>query len=380
VVSQQRSGDLLIVTARASTPDGRTDEEIGVVSLNDNAGKPLTGEGLANAMMRGVTKAKRRVTLSICGLGWLDETEVGSVPGARRVRVADTGEILGPDEADEADEPPPAPAPRRLAAPAAAQAAPAAVQAERPAVQAAQAGQRWDAAALRAEWRRRAALLDRHGLEHPPEPAADADRVALNTACGKLTGVLADAYDRLYADAAVAAGGAAGGPAAVLPAKLDVRTSGWTALEPAYAELYGAWAALYDEEPDGADRADRGEPDAEDGAAPDGGGDPDEPDFWDGAEVHFGPGTGRTERLLERELGRALPGLEAPPAERAGHEAHSAGRQRVQMPTRPQLNLLAELGEKLRREVDAQGLTRGQAAELIEALTAEYARRQEGGA
>jgi hypothetical protein len=33
-------------------------------------------------MMKAVTKAKRRVTLSICGLGMLDETEVDSVPGA----------------------------------------------------------------------------------------------------------------------------------------------------------------------------------------------------------------------------------------------------------------------------------------------------------
>jgi len=44
--------------------------------------KGLTGDSLCNAMMKSVTKAKRRVTLSICGLGLLDETEVDSVPGA----------------------------------------------------------------------------------------------------------------------------------------------------------------------------------------------------------------------------------------------------------------------------------------------------------
>jgi hypothetical protein len=33
-------------------------------------------------MMKAETKAKRRVTLSICGLGMLDETEVADIPGA----------------------------------------------------------------------------------------------------------------------------------------------------------------------------------------------------------------------------------------------------------------------------------------------------------
>ena len=34
-------------------------------------------------MITGNTKAKRRVTLSFCGLGILDETEIESIPGAR---------------------------------------------------------------------------------------------------------------------------------------------------------------------------------------------------------------------------------------------------------------------------------------------------------
>jgi len=41
------------------------------------------GEALANALMKASTKAKRRLTLSLCGLGFLDETEVGTIPGAR---------------------------------------------------------------------------------------------------------------------------------------------------------------------------------------------------------------------------------------------------------------------------------------------------------
>src|SRR5262249_53952504 len=35
--------------------------------------------------MRALTKAKRRVTLSICGLGMLDESEIESIKGAERV-------------------------------------------------------------------------------------------------------------------------------------------------------------------------------------------------------------------------------------------------------------------------------------------------------
>jgi hypothetical protein len=63
--------DCYIVTALASLPDGRTDESIGAVPI---AG--LKGEVRANALMKAETKAKRRVTLAICGLGMLDETEV----------------------------------------------------------------------------------------------------------------------------------------------------------------------------------------------------------------------------------------------------------------------------------------------------------------
>jgi hypothetical protein len=55
-------------------PNGRQDESIGAVNI---AG--LKGENRANAMMKAETKAKRRVTLSICGLGLLDETEVETV-------------------------------------------------------------------------------------------------------------------------------------------------------------------------------------------------------------------------------------------------------------------------------------------------------------
>lgn len=63
-----------VVTANAQDAKGRVDESTGAVPVEG-----VKGENLANAMMKAETKAKRRVTLSICGLGLLDESEVGSV-------------------------------------------------------------------------------------------------------------------------------------------------------------------------------------------------------------------------------------------------------------------------------------------------------------
>jgi hypothetical protein len=89
-IVKENIGDLYVVTASAQLPNGRTDEEIGAVNV-----KGLFGENLANAMMKACTKAKRRVTLSICGLGMLDETEVETIRDARPVHVdQSTGEII----------------------------------------------------------------------------------------------------------------------------------------------------------------------------------------------------------------------------------------------------------------------------------------------
>jgi len=66
------------VTAAATLPEGRQDESIGAVPIEG-----LKGESKANAMMKAETKAKRRVTLSICGLAFLDESEVDSVREAQ---------------------------------------------------------------------------------------------------------------------------------------------------------------------------------------------------------------------------------------------------------------------------------------------------------
>ncbi|EHW5913506.1 hypothetical protein K3G75_001038 [Campylobacter coli] len=67
-------GDIYMVTAYAATPDGRTDCDTGALNI-----KNLSGDNLANAIMKAITKAKRRVTLSICGLGMLDESELETI-------------------------------------------------------------------------------------------------------------------------------------------------------------------------------------------------------------------------------------------------------------------------------------------------------------
>ncbi|MBK9216944.1 MAG: hypothetical protein IPM59_15390 [Chloracidobacterium sp.] len=65
------------MTVTAKDSKGRSDSDIGVVPKSDMGGN------LSNALMKAVTKAKRRVTLSICGLGMLDETEIETIPNAQ---------------------------------------------------------------------------------------------------------------------------------------------------------------------------------------------------------------------------------------------------------------------------------------------------------
>jgi hypothetical protein len=91
IVSREMIDGMYVVTCAAATPSGRTDAATGVVDLSK-----LSGEAKANGMMKAETKAKRRVTLSICGLGLMDESEVDSVPHARKVSVEDahSGRLL----------------------------------------------------------------------------------------------------------------------------------------------------------------------------------------------------------------------------------------------------------------------------------------------
>jgi hypothetical protein len=104
ITAREHIEGVYVVTARATLPDGRSDESIGAVSLEG-----LKGEALANAYMKAETKSKRRVTLSICGLGMLDETEVETIPDARVEGFDDapTVELISPDDLPFDDEPPP---------------------------------------------------------------------------------------------------------------------------------------------------------------------------------------------------------------------------------------------------------------------------------
>lgn len=74
IVSREKIGDVYVVTASAKNPENRVDESTGAVSV----GK-ATGDVLANLYMKAETKAKRRVTLSIVGLGLLDESEIETI-------------------------------------------------------------------------------------------------------------------------------------------------------------------------------------------------------------------------------------------------------------------------------------------------------------
>ena len=95
ITDRRNHGDVYVVTAKATLPSDRTDESTGAVSIGG-----LKGDALANAYMKAETKAKRRVTLSVCGLGLLDETEVQDIPN----EIRDVKQ-------------PPKPAPKKLALP-----------------------------------------------------------------------------------------------------------------------------------------------------------------------------------------------------------------------------------------------------------------------
>jgi hypothetical protein len=79
LAESEREG-IFIVTAKVTNRQGRTDMAKGAVAIAN-----LKGDVLANALMKCETKAKRRATLSICGLGFvLDETEIADIPITHR--------------------------------------------------------------------------------------------------------------------------------------------------------------------------------------------------------------------------------------------------------------------------------------------------------
>lgn len=76
VTSREFVNGCYVVTARASIGDRFTD------SLGSVPTDGLKGEAFANATMKAETKAKRRATLDLVGLGMLDELEIETIPNA----------------------------------------------------------------------------------------------------------------------------------------------------------------------------------------------------------------------------------------------------------------------------------------------------------
>lgn len=85
VLREQYDRGMLTVYVRARDKSGRTDEDFGSVPWSEK----MAPEFASNLKMKCITKAKRRVTLSICGLGWLDETEVEDIPAQDKLAPAE---------------------------------------------------------------------------------------------------------------------------------------------------------------------------------------------------------------------------------------------------------------------------------------------------
>ncbi len=86
-ITTQKLEGVYIVTAKAMDRHGKTDAATGAVNIEG-----LKGDALANSIMKAETKAKRRVTLSICGLGMTDESEIETMPDAKIINI-DSQEI-----------------------------------------------------------------------------------------------------------------------------------------------------------------------------------------------------------------------------------------------------------------------------------------------
>ena len=89
-------GDCYSAKTTGCTQDGRTDFDEGTVNL-----RGLRGQERANAMMAAVTKSKRRLTLSLSGVGLLDETEVRTMDGSTMLEYdIETGDLTPAQLAD----------------------------------------------------------------------------------------------------------------------------------------------------------------------------------------------------------------------------------------------------------------------------------------
>lgn len=89
IKSRDKNNDLYLVTCRASLPDGRFTDSLGAVTISG-----LEGDKLANALMKCETKAKRRATLDLLGLGILSDVETETIEQATISDVPFTMEEL----------------------------------------------------------------------------------------------------------------------------------------------------------------------------------------------------------------------------------------------------------------------------------------------
>jgi len=74
ILERKVENDLYIVNVKGMDRTGRVDEAQGIIPIGG-----LKGMDLANAMLKTETKAKRRLTLSLCGLGLIDESELDTI-------------------------------------------------------------------------------------------------------------------------------------------------------------------------------------------------------------------------------------------------------------------------------------------------------------
>lgn len=95
IVSQGIVDGCYEVHVKARDITGRQDEDFASIPVGT-----LKAADLSNLKMKCVTKAKRRVTLSICGLGLLDESELDTIPTELKT-VTSNPQIENPFQAEE---------------------------------------------------------------------------------------------------------------------------------------------------------------------------------------------------------------------------------------------------------------------------------------
>lgn len=83
--------DVYVVKVEAETAGGRSAVNVGAVGV-----KGLTSEAMANAIMKCHTKASRRTTLDLCGLGIPDISELDSIPNVAPKMTATGPRQLNP--------------------------------------------------------------------------------------------------------------------------------------------------------------------------------------------------------------------------------------------------------------------------------------------